>query len=259
MLRPLPFVFGPLTTLFCLSAALAFVLPAAAHAAPSGAEVAEAAMRGDRDTVRALLKDGADVNSAQGDGMTALHWAAMKEDAALAEMLLYAGANVKATTRLGGYTPLMLAAKNGSAPLLRAIIQAGADVRAATATGVTPLMLAAASGRADAVRVLLAHGADLKAVESTMQQDALMFAAAYNRIDAMKALLDAGAEVAAATKVVDLYAFSREVEEQFRQFRQQGGPGPSEGQQAPQGQAAVRVARALSGDIDRFIHAVSRQ
>ena len=38
--------------------------------------VADAAMRGDIEAVRSLLRDGADVNAAQGDGMTALHWAA---------------------------------------------------------------------------------------------------------------------------------------------------------------------------------------
>ena len=62
-----------------------------------------------------LLKEGADVNGAQGDGMTALHWAAHNGDAELAPMLLYAGANVGAKTRLGGYTPLHLAAQIGNA------------------------------------------------------------------------------------------------------------------------------------------------
>src|SRR5690349_15390142 len=68
-------------------------------AAPSS--VAEAAMQGNRDAVRTLLKDGADVNTALGDGMTALHYAASRHDVDLARLLLYAGANVKATTRIG--------------------------------------------------------------------------------------------------------------------------------------------------------------
>ena len=68
-------------------------LSAVLIAAPA-APVADAAMEGDRDAVRALLKQAADVNAAQGDGMTALHWAAMKDDAELAQMLLFAGANV---------------------------------------------------------------------------------------------------------------------------------------------------------------------
>ena len=78
----------------CLSALL--------HAAsPRAASVVDAAMQGNRDAVKELLKDGADVNTAQGDGMTALHWAVQKSDIELAKMLLYAGANVKATTRIG--------------------------------------------------------------------------------------------------------------------------------------------------------------
>src|SRR5437868_5512733 len=80
-------------TIHLLSAvALSVVL----GAVPSPSPVADAAMKGDRDAVRALLKQGADVSAAQGDGMTALHWAADRGDAATAEMLIYAGANVTA-------------------------------------------------------------------------------------------------------------------------------------------------------------------
>lgn len=53
--------------------------------------VADAAQRGDREAVKTLLKEAADVNAAQGDGMTALHWAAMNGDAEMAQMLLVAG------------------------------------------------------------------------------------------------------------------------------------------------------------------------
>src|SRR5213083_2169937 len=68
----------------------------------------DAAMQGNKDAVRAMLKQGVDVNTTQGDGMTALHWAAQKGDVELAKTLLYAGANVKAATRVGGYTPLLI-------------------------------------------------------------------------------------------------------------------------------------------------------
>src|SRR5262245_5132698 len=98
-------------------------------AAPSGSPVADAAMRGDRDAVRALLKQGADVSAAQGDGMSALHWAAERGDAALVEMLVYAGANVGGVTRIGHYTPLHLASKAGSAAAVDALIKAGGDVK----------------------------------------------------------------------------------------------------------------------------------
>src|SRR5262252_8013818 len=77
--------------------------------------VVDAAMAGNRDAVRTLLQAGADVNTALGDGMTALHYAATRNDAELARLLIVAGANVKATTRLGGYTPLLLASRAGHA------------------------------------------------------------------------------------------------------------------------------------------------
>ncbi len=72
-------------------------LGADATAGQAGAAIAQAAMAKDAAAVRKLLKEGGDVNGAQGDGMTALHWAALNGDAELASMLLFAGANVGAT------------------------------------------------------------------------------------------------------------------------------------------------------------------
>lgn len=169
--------------------------------AAGSAAVADAVMKRDKDAVRALLKEGADVNAAQGDGMTALHWASRSGDVDLAQMLLYAGANVKATTRLGAYTPLMMAAEQGHAAVIAALLAAGADVKAANATGTTPLMLAALSGDAKSVTMLVENGAEVDAKEKSMQQTALMFAAGTNRVDAIAALLKAGADVKLTTKV----------------------------------------------------------
>ena len=109
-----------LTTGLSICAMVALGLSQATHAAPTGGAAAfvEAAMNGNRDAVRALLKDGADVNTTQADGMTALHWAAQKGDVELAKMLVYASANLKATTRIGGYTPLLIASKNGDAAMI---------------------------------------------------------------------------------------------------------------------------------------------
>src|SRR3954471_22375133 len=78
-------------------------------AAAANSPVADAAMKGDHEAVRALLKQGADVSAPQGDGMSALHHAAARGDADMIGILLYAGANVGATTRIGQYTPLHLA------------------------------------------------------------------------------------------------------------------------------------------------------
>jgi uncharacterized protein len=187
-----------------------------AVAAQSAAPVADAAMAGDRPAVRGLLQQGRDVNAAQGDGMTALHWAAMKNDAELAQMLVYAGANVKATTRLGANTPLIIAARTGSAGVVDVLLKAGADARSPTSTGTTPLMLAAASGNVEAVKALIAAGAEVDAREQSMQQTALMFAAAFARVEAMKVLIAAGADVKAATKVVNLASLTSPEEEASR-------------------------------------------
>jgi uncharacterized protein len=232
-----------LVSSFCLSVAGALFLSAALHAAD--APVADAAMKGDKEAVRALLKGGSDVNAAQGDGMTALHWTALKGDAELAQMLVYAGANVKATTRLGGYNPLILAAREGHADVIAVLLASGADPTAATTTGTTALMLAAASGNARAVTMLVENGADVNAKESVMHQTPLMFAAVYNRTDAMKALITGGADIEANTKVVDLAALTSPDEEFFRQQQQQqqqggsaaapGGRGPGAQQAAGQG------------------------
>ena len=84
-------------------------------AGPAESPVADAAAKGDVETVRSLLRDGADVNAAQGDGMSALHWAAERGDVALMDVLLYAGAELEASTRIGHYRPLHIAARNGKA------------------------------------------------------------------------------------------------------------------------------------------------
>jgi len=173
-------------------------------AGASGSPVAAAAMRGDRDPLRDLLKQGGDVNAPQGDGMTALHWAAQHGDADLASLLLTAGASARATTRLGGYTPLHLASASGSAAAIKTLAAAGADVNARTTTGATPLMLAAASGMADAVTALLELSADANAVETANGETALMFAAARDRADAVRALVQRGADTAIASRTIDL-------------------------------------------------------
>ena len=167
--------------------------------------VADAAMRGDVEAVRSLLKGGADVSAAQGDGMTALHWAAERGSVAMAEMLIYAGGNLHAVTRLGDYTPLHLASKAGRGSVVVTLLEAGSDVHATTSTGgATPLHFAAASGSAEAVTALLDHRADVDAKETEWGQTPLMFAAAFNRVAAIKVLMLQNADVTLTASVVNI-------------------------------------------------------
>jgi len=188
------------------SVALAVSLTAVLAAAPGGGSpVADAAMRGDREAVRALLKQGADANAARGDGMTALHFAASRGDADLAAMLIYAGANVSAVTRVGSYTALHVASQAGSRTVVDVLLKAGADVKArTTSTGVTPLHLAAEAGSAPVITALLDRGAEIDPKEAEWGQTPLIFAAANNRVDAIKTLLSRGADPTIATKVIDI-------------------------------------------------------
>ena len=225
----------------CLSAVLG-------AAAASSSPVADAAMRGDRDGVRSLLQQGADVSASQGDGMSALHWAAQRGDAELTGMLIYGGANVAAVTRIGQYTPLHLASTSNNAAVVEALIKAGASVHAKTTnTGATPLHMAASAGNADIITSLLDKGADVNAKESEWGQTPLMFAAANNRVDAIRLLLQRGADANVATRTIDVAAASAlERAARDRQAKILAAAVP-QGQKptASQIQGAIQAAREL--------------
>ena len=169
--------------------------------------VADAVMRGDSARVRVLIKQGLDVNAAQPDGMTALHWAAQRGDAGGAQMLMYAGARVDAVTRNGNYTPLHLAARNGRTAAVKALLAAGADVNAVTTTGaVTALHFAASNGDAATVAALLDKGAPVDTREGAWGQTPLMWAASANRLAALDILIKRGANLELASKIEDISA-----------------------------------------------------
>lgn len=154
----------------------------------------DAVKHADKATVRSLLQKQADVNAAESDGTTALHWAAYGRDLETAQLLLTAGANVKATNRYG-VTPLMLAATKGNAGMVELLLKAGADPNGSLPEGETVLMTAARTGNVDVLRLLLANGADIKAKESWRGQTALMWAAADNHPEAVKLLVELGGEI----------------------------------------------------------------
>jgi uncharacterized protein len=191
----------------------------------SSTDVADAAKAKDAAAVKALLKTGADVNAAQGDGMTALHWAASNGDAALTQMLLSAGANVRATTRLGGITPLHMASQSGHAAVVAALIAAGAETNVATSTGATSLMLAARSGSTDTVTRLIETGADINAKEKGFGQTALMVAAGLDRADVVALLLQRGADWKIASSIADLTSLTMTVDDGTGRPQQQAPGG----------------------------------
>jgi ankyrin repeat protein len=178
--------------------ALALLVTGAALAA-AGHPLVDAVKRGDRAAVRTLLGQRADVNAAEPDGTTALHYAIQRADGETVDLLIAAGADAKAVNRYG-ISALHVAATIGSAPILARLLQAGAPADSATSEGETALMAAARNGDAESVKLLVSRGARVDATEGWKGQTALMWAAAENNAAAMQVLIDAGANVRARSK-----------------------------------------------------------
>jgi ankyrin repeat protein len=182
------------------TAFLASVL-AVSFAVPVAAQVSmlAAAKGNDREAVRRLVaQKPAEVNAAEGDGTTALHWASYHDDVEMAGMLLAAGAKVNAANDLGA-TPLWIASQNGSPAMVRRLLRGGASANAALLLRETPLMVASRGGSADVVEQLLEAGANVNA-RAARGQTALMWAAAQRHPQVVRLLLAHGADVQARSE-----------------------------------------------------------
>jgi ankyrin repeat protein len=171
----------------------------AVSAAAQSVRLVDAARQGDMAAMRAGLDQGANVDAAEGDGTTALHWASYRDDVEAVTLLLDAGADVNAANDLGA-TALWTASQNGGATVVRALLEAGADPSAALVVGETPLMVAARSGAPGVVKLLLSHGAATDA-RGARGQTALMWAVAQQHPAVVEVLLAGGADVHARSDV----------------------------------------------------------
>jgi ankyrin repeat protein len=181
--------------LCCLAIALS---AASLGAAGVDLRLIDAAKKPDVTAVRALLKQGLDVNARGGDGATALHWAAYRDQTELVELLIKSKAAVNATNDLG-ITPLWVATTSRGTSTVAALLKAGAKPNLVPPTGETPLMIAARMGNLEAIKLLIAHGADVNAKEAARHQTALMWAVSDRQPQAAKLLIEAGADLHART------------------------------------------------------------
>ena len=171
--------------------------PAAAAASGQEPSLVEAVKRGDRAAIDAALQQGADVNAAQPDGATALHWAAHVGDVVTLNRLLDAGSDHSVANRFG-ITPIWLAAQDGHAAVVERLLQAGANPQTTRAeSGETVLMIAARGGHTGVLELLLATGEDVNRTEHVRGQTALMWAAAERHRAAVGVLANAGADLEA--------------------------------------------------------------
>ena len=164
----------------------------------------DAVKAGKLEVVRALLKQRIDVNTADGDGTTALHWAVHRGNAVAVDLLMRAGARVNVATDLG-VTPLYLACTNRNAPLIKRLLDGGANPNAVLVRGETVLMECARAGTAEGVKALAAKGADVNAKESTHGQTALMWAASQSHPSVVEVLLEVGADFRARSREYTQY------------------------------------------------------
>ncbi|HIF38126.1 MAG TPA: hypothetical protein EYQ69_02615 [Gemmatimonadetes bacterium] len=181
--------------------------------APNEAPVADAAQNNDLITVRELLRQGADPNAAQTDGLTALHWSALNNEVEIVEILLFAGASPTSTSRLGGYTPLHMASRAGHSKIVKKLLEGGADPNRYTSTGVTAMHFAAESNSGELINILAGGGGDVNALDAYSNRTPLMFASTRNATEAVQALMDLDADLSIANNIKDYEEVSKKATE----------------------------------------------
>src|SRR5690606_589620 len=171
----------------------------------------EAVKAGHAGLVETLLAAGADVESPNADGQTALMLAARAGATAVAETLIRRGANVNVRERWRGQTPLMWAADSSSAEIVKLLVANGADVEVRAFAndwptqvtseprgqyrptgGMTALLYAARAGCAECVAAILDAGANIDRPNPDGVTP-LMIAIDNFRFDTAKLLLERGA------------------------------------------------------------------
>src|ERR1051325_6224941 len=200
--------------------AAVFCLAAAVPAAAADTSLAGLIQAGNRDAALKMIAAGTDVNAAQGDGTTPLHWAVYKIDADLVRALLARGAKPDAINSYGS-TPLAEAVKVANARLVGMLLDAGSSVEVPNQEGQTALMLAARAGSVEVAELLVRHGANVNAREKWRGQTALMWAADARSAELTRFLIAHKADVNARALANDWP--SQMTGEPRNQYRPTGG------------------------------------
>jgi ankyrin repeat protein len=170
------------------------MVSATAISAHAQSALADRIQAGDRRAALELVAKGVDVNKAQPDGTTPLHWAVYKIDRELVQTLLRRGARADEANRYGA-RPLAEAVRVANVELVEMLLEAGADANGANEDGQTALMLAARTGNVAVAKLLVQRGADVNKRESFREQSAVMWAAAENHPEMVAFLVSKGADL----------------------------------------------------------------
>jgi ankyrin repeat protein len=174
-----------------------------------------AVRNGDYTEVQKLLRAGAEVNTADGDGSTALMHSVIESDLRMMKLLIGAGANTNARNALDS-TALMYASTNLAKTSL--LLDAGADVRVKGQRGATPMSVAVtAFGSTPVLRLLAAKGAE--------PEDRLMVAVAQKGdLEAIRFLLSIGVSAGDVTGATLSAAVTGRCEACVRLLVEKGAP-----------------------------------
>jgi ankyrin repeat protein len=170
---------------------------------------------GDHARVQKLLRAGADVNSADSDGTTALMHSVIESDVKMMKLLIDARADVNAKNALDS-TALMYAATNFAKAKL--LVDAGADVKAKGKRGATPMSVAVTTfGSTPVLKLLVSKGAP--------PEDRLMApAASKGDLEAIRYLLSIGVPAGDAASSSIAAGIQARCEECVRLLVEKGAP-----------------------------------
>jgi ankyrin repeat protein len=155
-----------------------------------------AANLGRTDVAKILLSNGAKLELRDNGGTTALTLAAAQGRDEMVTLLVEKGANINAKDGKG-LDPLMMAAKGGYLTLTKSLLDKGANLHLSTNGGDSAVMLAAKGGHREVVNLLLARGAKIPSTGREGQN--LIVAAIRGDLDQIKELVEKGAELDAKT------------------------------------------------------------
>ena len=133
-------------------------------------------------------------DSANTDGMTALHFAAQRGNKAIVQSLLENGADIKAQEALLSKSALHFAAENGDLDTVKYLAEHGADLLDKDIYGATALHYAAKNNRLDIIKYLVSKKMDYTA-KDVRGWSAMHYAADGGSIDVIKYLLAKGLNI----------------------------------------------------------------
>lgn len=132
-------------------------------------DLVNAAIQGNLDKVKILIKNGAKINTRDSRGTLPLVGASTTGRLEVVKFLISQGADVNASANLNrnnNINALMIASANGHLEVVKILVENGANVNAKTNDGGTALMMASAYGHLKIVDYLIENGADTSAKDS---------------------------------------------------------------------------------------------